>query len=77
MDQTGSNSFWICLIFSTRRRTRQQRGNAFSLFVIRATPAQATGAFANHALGLYLSEGIASAERWSGGQSRAGAIREP
>src|SRR5258706_601112 len=29
--------------------------DAFSLFVIRATPAQATGAFANHALGLYLS----------------------
>ena len=29
--------------------------DAFSLFVIRATPAQATGAFADHALGLYLS----------------------
>ena len=29
--------------------------DAFSLFVVRATPAQATGAFADHALGLYLS----------------------
>src|SRR5260370_16754603 len=29
--------------------------DAFSLFEIGATPAQATGAFANHALGLYLS----------------------
>jgi len=28
---------------------------AFSLYVVRATPAQATGAFADHALGLYLS----------------------
>src|ERR1700704_6833433 len=29
--------------------------NAFSLFVVGATPAQATGAFADHALGLYIS----------------------
>src|SRR5258706_12522185 len=29
--------------------------DAFSLFIIKATPAQATGAFADHALGLYLS----------------------
>jgi len=29
--------------------------DAFSLFVVRETPAQATGAFADHALGLYLS----------------------
>src|SRR5712672_4094783 len=29
--------------------------DAFSLFVVGATPAQATGAFADHALGLYLS----------------------
>jgi AraC family transcriptional regulator len=29
--------------------------DAFSLFVVRATPAEATGAFADHALGLYLS----------------------
>lgn len=29
--------------------------DAFSLFVVRATPAQATGAFADHALGLYVS----------------------
>src|SRR5712671_2515052 len=29
--------------------------DAFSLFVVRATPAQATGSFADHALGLYLS----------------------
>jgi AraC family transcriptional regulator len=29
--------------------------DAFSLFVVRATPAQATGAFADHALGVYLS----------------------
>ncbi len=29
--------------------------DAFSLFVVRATPTQATGAFADHALGLYLS----------------------
>ena len=29
--------------------------DAFSLFVVRATPGQATGAFADHALGLYLS----------------------
>jgi len=29
--------------------------DAFSLFVVKATPAQATGAFADHALGLYLS----------------------
>src|SRR5258708_17829339 len=29
--------------------------DAFSLFVVRTTPAQATGAFADHALGLYLS----------------------
>jgi AraC family transcriptional regulator len=29
--------------------------NAFSLFVVGATPAQATGAFTDHALGLYVS----------------------
>jgi AraC family transcriptional regulator len=29
--------------------------NAFSLFLVKATPAQATGSFADHALGLYLS----------------------
>ncbi len=29
--------------------------NAFSLFVVGATPVQATGAFADHALGVYLS----------------------
>src|ERR1700740_2544560 len=29
--------------------------DAFSLFVVKATPAQATGAFADHALGLYVS----------------------
>jgi AraC family transcriptional regulator len=29
--------------------------NAFSLFVVGATPVQATGAFADHALGLYVS----------------------
>src|SRR5260221_962448 len=29
--------------------------DAFSLFVVKATPSQATGAFADHALGLYLS----------------------
>src|SRR5258708_38027116 len=29
--------------------------DAFSLFVVKATPAQAIGAFADHALGLYLS----------------------
>src|ERR1700741_2978849 len=30
-------------------------GNAFSLFVVGATPVRATAAFADHALGLYLS----------------------
>jgi AraC family transcriptional regulator len=34
---------------------RSAAWDAFSLFVVRETPAHATGAFADHALGLYLS----------------------